>query len=100
MDHARRRPWWKPHRRTGVIFSVALGSIALLATLMFGGRDNSGDAAGQGLAGAFEALFFALGMFLIASVAMIMWVSHYVRVSKVIAGILGLIALAAIAFLW
>jgi len=55
-----RRPWWKRYCRTRIIFLVAIGSIALLAAFSFGGRDSSGNAAGQGLASAFEALFSSL----------------------------------------
>jgi hypothetical protein len=100
MGHVRSRPWWKPHRRTGVILSVAIGSIALLAVLVFGGRDNSGDAAGQGLAGAFEALFFTVGTFLIASVALTMWLSRYIGIPKIILSICGLVVLAVFVLLW
>jgi hypothetical protein len=95
-----RRPWWKPHGRTLVIFLVAIGSAALLAGLIFGGRDNSGDAAGQGLAGAFEALFFVLGVCLIGSVALTMWLSRYVRVPKIIMSIVGLVALLIVILCW
>jgi hypothetical protein len=95
-----RRSWWKPYRRTWTILLTAVGSIVFLGVLVFGGRDTSGDAAGQGLAGGFKAMFFFLGVFLIVSVALIMWLSRYVGIAKIIMGIFGLVALAVIAFSW
>ena len=95
-----RRAWWKPRRQTWIILFVALGSIGVLAALIFGGRDTSGDAAGQGLAGAFEALFFVLGAGLIGAVALIRWLSHYFRVRNIVLTILGLLALLIVASIW
>ena len=95
-----RRSWWKPYRRTWTILLAAVGGIVVLGVLVFSGRDTSGDAAGQGLAGAFEAMFFVLGVFLIVSVALIMWLSRYVGIAKIVISIFGLIALAVIAFSW
>jgi hypothetical protein len=93
------RPWWKPHRRTCVIFLVAAGSIAVLGALIFGGRDGSGDAAGQGLAAAFEAAFFVLGVILIVSVALVMWLSRYFRTRTIIMGILGFVVLIVLSLM-
>jgi hypothetical protein len=88
-----RRAWWRPRRQTWIILLVALGSI-------FGGRDTSGDAPGQGLAGAFEALFFVLGAGLIGAVALIRWLSHYFRVRNIVLTILGFLALLVVASIW
>ncbi|RYF01371.1 MAG: hypothetical protein EOO77_33155 [Oxalobacteraceae bacterium] len=95
-----RRPWWKPHRRTWIIFLVAIGSIALFGAFNFGGRDSSGDAAGQGLASAFEALFFIFGVFVIGGLALIIWLSRYVRIPTIVMGIFGLVALSALVLIW
>ena len=94
------RPWWKPYRRTCIIFAVAGGSIAVLGALVFGGRDGSGDAAGQGLAAAFEAAFFVLGVFLIVSVALIKWLSRYIRKRTIVIGILGFVLLTFLVLIW
>ena len=94
------RPWWKPYHRTCVIFLLAAGSIALLAVLIFGGRDGSGDAAGQGLAGAFEAAFFVLSVFLIVSIALISWLTRYFRTQTIIMGILAFVVLVALLLMW
>jgi magnesium-transporting ATPase (P-type) len=95
-----RRPWWKRYRRTWIIFLVAIGSIAFFAAFSFGGRDSSGDAAGQGLASAFEALFFIFGVFVIGGLALIIWLSRYVRIPTIVMGIFGLVALSALVLIW
>lgn len=100
LETSSHRPWWKAHRQTGVIFLIAVGCVALLAALVFGGRDNSGDAAGQGLAGALEAATFVLGVGLIGSVALIKWLNRYVEIPKVIMIILGFFALAIVVLIW
>jgi hypothetical protein len=95
-----RRPWWNRYRRTWIIFLVAIGSIALFAAFSFGGRDSSGDAAGQGLGSAFEALFFILGVLVIGGLALIIWLSRYVRIPTIVMGIFGLLALSALILIW
>jgi hypothetical protein len=92
--------WWKPRRQTWGILLAALGGIGVLAAFIFGGRDNSGDAAGQGLADAFEALSFVLGAALVGAVALIRWRSHYVKIPTIVTMILGLIALLILVFVW
>jgi len=95
-----RRAWWKPRRQTWITLLVAFVSIAILAALIFGGRDTSGDAAGQGLAGAFEALFFVLGVGVIGAVALTRWLSHYFRVRNIVMTILGLVVPLVVASIW
>lgn len=94
-----RGSWWKPQTRTIIIAVFAIVSIGLLAMLVFAGRDSSGDAAGQGLAGAFEAAFFVLGAGLIAMVALATWLTRYVRWPMVVMIVFGVASVAIIALI-
>lgn len=98
--HPSHRSWWKPQLRTIIIAVVAIVSPCLLAMLVFGGRDDSGDAAGKGLAGALEAVVFAFGAGLIALVALVTWLIRYVRWPTIVMIVVGVIALAIIALIW
>lgn len=90
------RRWWKPSRRTVVIVLATVSAIALLAGAIFSGRDTSGDAAGQGLASAFEATFFALGAGCIVLVALVAWLSQHFRPLTTVIITSGLLLLAIV----
>ncbi|VXD00318.1 hypothetical protein [Sphingomonas sp. 8AM] len=86
------RRWWKPRRRTALIALGAAVATALLAAGVFGPRDASNDAAGQGLAAAFEAAVFAMGTGLIALVALVAWLSQHLRFRTVMLIVVALLA--------
>lgn len=83
-------------RRTGIILLLAICSIATLGALVFGRRDGSGDAAGQGLARAFEVVVFVLGAGLVGFIALVTWLARYVRWQTLVMTSLGLSVLAII----
>lgn len=92
----KKEKWWKPSHRTVVTVLAAVSAIALLAGFIFGGRDSSGDAAGQGLASAFEAAFFAFGVSLIALVALVAWLSQHLRPFTIIMVVAGIALLLVV----